>query len=119
MKAWLAIASVGLSMVCATRGASAYENEILAWRRTRVEKLTAPDDWLSLVGLHFLKDGANTVGSAKDNDVVLTKGPARIGTITVGAEGRVTLQAAPGADLHVNGSPIQRTEMGWESKAKR
>jgi uncharacterized protein len=72
-----------------------------------------------LVGLHFLKDGANTVGSAKGNDVILSKGPARIGTITVGAEGKVTLDAAPGADLRVNGSPIQRTEMGWESKAKR
>jgi uncharacterized protein len=99
--------------------ASAYETEVMAWRRARVEKLTAPDDWLTLVGLHFLKDGPNTVGSAKDNDVVLAKGPARVGTVTVGLGGKVSLEVAAGAEVRANGNPVRRTELGWESKAKR
>lgn len=108
-----------LLLVAVVRGASAYEEEILAWRRTRVEKLTAPDDWLTLVGLHFLKDGPNTVGTATDNDVVLKKGPAHVGTVTVMPGGKITLDVAPGAEVRVNGRPVRHAELGWESKAKR
>src|SRR4051812_27260153 len=115
MKVWFAFACVGVAAVAPLRAVMPYENEVVAWRRTRVEKLTAPDDWLTLVGLHFLKDGPNTVGSAKDNDVVLTKGPARVGVVTVGAGGEVTLDVTPGADVRVNGAPIRHTAMGWES----
>ena len=119
MKPTLAALLLLLSIAAAARGASAYENEVLAWRKARVDKLTAPDDWLSLVGLHFMKDGPNTVGSAKDNDIVLKKGPAHVGTVTVLPEGKVMLDVASGADVRVNDKPIRRTEMGWESKAKR
>jgi hypothetical protein len=119
MKPWLAAILLLLSMVASARAASPYENEVLAWRKTRVDKLTSPDDWLSLVGLHFMKDGPNSVGSAKDNDIVLKKGPAHLGTVTVLPQGKVTLDVAPGADVRVNENPIRHTEMGWESKAKR
>src|SRR4051812_22627221 len=119
MKPWLVVSFVLLSIAAAAQGASAYESEIMAWRRTRVEKLTAPDDWLTLVGLHFMKEGPNTVGSASDNDIVLKKGPAHVGTVTVTPDGKVTLDVATGADVRVKGSPIRHMEMGWESKAKR
>jgi len=73
------------------------------WRAARVAELTKADGWLSLSGLHFLKDGANTVGSAKDNDVVLAKGPARVGTATVEAEGKVLFALAAGVEATING----------------
>ena len=60
-----------------------YTQQIESWRAQRVERLKAPGGWLSLIGLHWLKDGANSVGSAKGNDIVLAKGPARLGTITL------------------------------------
>jgi hypothetical protein len=119
MKAWLVAYSAFAVFAVAGSAASAYENEVLAWRRARVEKLTAPDDWLTLVGLHFMKEGPNRVGSAKDNDVVLVKGPPHVGTVTVGPAGKVTLDVADGVEVKVNGQPVRRTEMGWESKAKR
>lgn len=39
----------------------AYEADILRWREHRRAALTAPDGWLTLVGLHWLRDGENTL----------------------------------------------------------
>jgi uncharacterized protein (DUF1684 family) len=63
--------------------AAAYRKQIESWRQHRVERLTAPTGWLSLIGLEWLKDGSNTLGSAKDNSIVQPKWPAHLGTITL------------------------------------
>lgn len=78
--------------------ADAYAHAVEQWRSTRVEKLTAPDGWLSLVGLAWLQPGANSIGSAADNTVVLAGGPAHLGVLTLAADGAVQLavQAASG-----------------------
>lgn len=39
--------------------AGSYEESIIEWRRHRLEKLTAGDGWLSVVGLHWLHEGEN------------------------------------------------------------
>lgn len=57
--------------------------EVLAWRERRVGKLRNPDGWLSLVGLHWLGEGEQRVGSGKDNAIVLATGPERLGTMRV------------------------------------
>jgi uncharacterized protein (DUF1684 family) len=59
-----------------------YQQEIERWHAQRIARLTAPDGWLSLVGLEWLKPGANRIGSASDNDIVLVKAPPHLGTIT-------------------------------------
>jgi uncharacterized protein (DUF1684 family) len=77
-----------------------YTQQIETWRAQRVERLKAPNGWLSLIGLHWLKDGKNTVGSAKSNDIVLAKGPARLGTIVLkDGKATVTLEAKAGATI--------------------
>ncbi len=91
--------------------------EDAAWRATRVAKLTKPDGWLTLIGLHFLKDGSNTVGSARGNDVVLAKGPARLGTVTVAADGKVSLDVAAGVAAQVDGREIKAVELKWDTAA--
>jgi uncharacterized protein (DUF1684 family) len=45
------------------------DNEI--WRRKREERCRDPSGWLSLVGLHFLAEGNQSVGGASDDDVRL------------------------------------------------
>ncbi len=61
---------------------SAYEQSILDWRQQRLSGLTAPQGWLSLVGLHWLKAGVNTIGSAPKNTVVLNaNAPLHLGSI--------------------------------------
>ena len=77
-----------------------YTQQIQAWRASRVARLKAPDGWLSLVGLHWLKDGNNTVGSAKGNDIVLTEGPARLGVVGLkGGKATITLDAKSKATI--------------------
>ncbi len=73
-----------------------YADTIHAWQQHRIDGLKKPDSWLTLVGLFWLKPGANTIGSADTNDFVLPKGsaPAHIGTLHLDW-GKITL-TAPG-----------------------
>lgn len=72
-----------------------YPAEIKIWRAERKERLTAGNGWLSLVGLHWLKDGVNTVGSAPGSDVLIASASAKLGTITL-AGGEATFALLPG-----------------------
>lgn len=92
--------------------AGTYEDELNSERAARVQRLTAPDGWLSLIGLHFLAAGDNTVGSAADNQVVLAAGPARLGNVAVDASGRALLQVTPGVEVRINGAPVLSAELG-------
>ncbi len=92
--------------------AGAYEDELNAERTARAQRLTAPDGWLSLIGLHFLAPGDNSVGSAPDNLIVLAAGPARLGNVVVDASGRARLQVSPGVEVRVNGAPVLSADLG-------
>ena len=50
---------------------SAYQREIAQWRAEREAKLKADDGWLTVVGLHWLHEGVNTVGSDPNADAPL------------------------------------------------
>ncbi len=81
----------------------AYRQELEAFRAKREATLKADDGWLTLAGLHWLKDGDNRIGSAPDNDVVLPNGaPAQLGVIEQ-AGGKASLRLAPGAPASVGG----------------
>jgi uncharacterized protein (DUF1684 family) len=77
-----------------------YEDEIEAWRARRVAALAAPDGWLSLVGLFWLREGRNAVGSDPSSDVILPEdpAPAQLGSIQV-ASGRATAVFPPGSGV--------------------
>lgn len=93
---------------------AAYRAEIEAWRAARVERLKQPEGWLSLVGLHWLAEGAQTVGSAADNDVVLAVGPERLGTLTL-ADGRVRLALEPGVEARIGDAEAREAELVADS----
>ncbi|MFO7654697.1 MAG: DUF1684 domain-containing protein [Candidatus Krumholzibacteriia bacterium] len=83
-----------------------YAAEVDAWHAGRIDRLTAPDGWLTLVGLHELSPGEHTVGSRSDAAVVLpADAPADLGTLEVN-EQEVLLRAAPGAEVTANGMPL-------------
>jgi uncharacterized protein len=75
--------------------ASPHEEEILRWREHRVARLTGPDGWLTVVGLAWLEEGDNSVGSAPENSILLPRGPALIGNIKV--EGSVAVASFDGS----------------------
>lgn len=97
-------------ILCAVSfGASAgeYQTSIDAWHQQRVERLTAPAGWLSLVGLHWLTPPTTqTIGSDATNAVQLAVGPAKLGTIAwIAGQGNFT--AASGAEITVDGAPFE------------
>lgn len=101
---FLVVAILGVATVHAT-DVDTYKHSIEQWREGRVERLTAPDGWLSLIALEWLKDGANRVGSAPDNDIVLPTGPAHLGVVTLSDDGRVRIAIDPASGATVDGKP--------------
>lgn len=86
---------------------AAYVAEIEAWHAARVERLQAPEGWLSLVGLHWLEVGTQRVGSAVGNEVILRVGPAHLGTLSV-IDGAVELALADGVEAQIGDDPTVR-----------
>ena len=84
---------------------SDYLTQLDAWKANRLERLKAGDGWLNIIGRYWLEDGSVKVGSAEDNDVVLSAGPAHVGTVTQDATG-VTFTPAEGIEGYENG-PIR------------
>src|SRR5512142_3578737 len=92
-------AALALAALTALAGDSAYEREIAKFRAEREAKLKAEDGWLTVVGLHWLHEGVNTVGSDPKADAPLpASAPARVGTITL-SKGNVHFKPAPGVPL--------------------
>jgi uncharacterized protein (DUF1684 family) len=77
--------------------------KIETWRAEHEDSYTR--NWVTIEGLHFLEAGAQTAGSAPDNDVVLmTPMPDRLGTFTVAAD-EVKFDPEPGAPITIDGKP--------------
>jgi uncharacterized protein (DUF1684 family) len=76
--------------------------QIEAWRAQHEESYTR--DWVTIEGLHFLKPGTQSAGSAPDNDVVLIAAlPEHLGSFTVASD-QVSFQPAAGAPITINGA---------------
>lgn len=64
-----------------------YESEIIEWRKERIDNLTAPISWSSLIGLNWLSEGENSFGSAKAANIKLPKGaPESVGNFIYKAD---------------------------------
>ncbi|MDB6167875.1 MAG: hypothetical protein JWM88_739 [Verrucomicrobia bacterium] len=112
---WFAAVTAAGAALRAAEPDADYSREMEAWRNARVTQLTKPDGWLTLIGLHFLTAGENTVGSAADNAVVLAKGPAHIGTLTMAEDGRVKAVFEPGLGVKVNGEEVLASNLKDDS----
>lgn len=84
-----------------------YEQAIEAWRAGRVAHLASPRGWLSLVGLFWLHQGPNSVGSDPSSDVVLPAGaaPPRLGSIDVEGDG-ASARFPPGGGVRHEGREV-------------
>jgi uncharacterized protein (DUF1684 family) len=86
---------------------SSYQRTIADWRAQHEAELKADNGWLTVVGLHWLKEGANRVGSNPGYEVVLpATAPANLGVITV-KSGKAHFTPAPGAPATINGVPAR------------
>ena len=81
---------------------------LFAWRAHREQRLSAPDGWLTLVGLEWLKPGLNSVGSAPDNRIRLSEAaPAHLAIVEVnGSEIRLSPLAGGFSEgVQLDGAP--------------
>lgn len=77
---------------------------VAEWRRKHEADYRR--DWVSVAGLHALKPGGNTAGSAPGNDIVLPKPtPARLGVFHL-ADGRVRFEPSSDALVLLKNSPV-------------
>jgi len=98
--------TIALMTLLVTTAAAGEATPRAAWRAARVEEIAGPEGWLTVVGLHWLKGGANRLGSARDNDIVLAHGalaPHAARLIVDG--GTVRLEPAPRSGITRNGQP--------------
>jgi len=89
-----------------------YVAGIEEWRSVRIEGLKRPAGWFSLVGLNWLRDGANSVGSDPSNDIVYAGdvAPSRLGTFDY-SDGKVVFTAAAGVDITHMGEQVTTIRM--------
>jgi uncharacterized protein (DUF1684 family) len=113
---FIAAAILGVATVHAT-DTDNYKQSIEQWHAGRVERLTAPTGWLSLIGLEWLKDGANRIGSAADNDIVLKAGPAHLGVANMTSSGDVHLVLASDSGALIDGKPVHEATLIDDLKA--
>ena len=94
--------------------AAQWRQDLAAWRAQQESQLAAPDGWLTLVGLEWLKPGVNSVGAAADNRIqVHAQAPDHIGLFTVSGKSSsqtVQLLARAGGfppELKIDGNPAR------------
>jgi uncharacterized protein len=89
---------------------ASWQRDLLAWRVKRATSLQAPEGWLSLVALGWLKEGDNSFGSADDCRVQIAgKAPAHVATVRL-EKGALRLLPPPGGfpkDLVLDGQPAK------------
>jgi uncharacterized protein len=79
-----------------------WRQDLSAWRLQRETAVAAPDGWLTLAGLEWLKPGVNSVGSAPDNSVRLSpQAPAHLGMFTVTGGAAAKQAGIPARDAAV------------------
>ena len=115
----LVLAAGSLGPPVPSDGAEAdYAQEVEAWRRDREARLKADGGWLTVAGLFWLKEGANTFGSAPENDIVLPDtAPGRAGRFVVtGPETSVRFE--PGVAAQVEGRPAVQAVLNADTSGK-
>jgi hypothetical protein len=75
--------AAGTLCVCLSAGQSAPDQsawlkDLTAWRAQHTSEIGAPDGWLSLVALDWLKPGDNSVGAAITNQLRLPGSPPKL-----------------------------------------
>ncbi len=105
------------STALASDNAPDYAATIQQQRTEREAGLRKPGGWLSLIGLNWLSDGHNSIGSAKDNDIELLKGPPKLGVITLmDGKASIAFDAASGAT--VDGKTVMESALASDAAGK-
>jgi len=89
---------------------SSVDEDNQQWRQRRDSGLRREHGWLSLVGLEWLKPGANKVGSGAGSDAVLPGGPDYWGTIYLEGDS-LRFERNPDSGVLVDGTAPDEIEL--------
>lgn len=97
---------------CASRSTVSVPEDWTKWRAKRHQSIGGTNGWSTLVGLHWLDEGRNSVGADATNRVVLPAGRAAGAVGVFVRDGRmVRFVANPLADVTVAGARVGEIEM--------
>lgn len=89
----------------------AYLAAIEEWHTKRIERLKSSTGWLSLVGLHWLKEGENKFGSDSSNQLIFPKNaPPFCGSFGL-RNGMVSLKVENGIPIVHNGKAVTQMNL--------
>ena len=101
--------------VAVTNQSENHRQAIETWRASRHERLASTDGWLTLVGLEWLKDGENRIGSAEDNDVRLSGGPAYWGSVFL-QDDQLSFVSPDNKSVTVNGKVLPQASLRYDTQ---
>lgn len=92
---------------------AAFEQDVLDWRERRRNRLTEAYGYLSLVGLHLLAPGEYLLGASEEADIVLSRGPARWGVLTMADDRSVRFTVDPAAlgQVTIDDAAVESAEL--------
>lgn len=100
-----------------TAEVDSHRQSIEAWRADRHKRLARSNSWLSLVGLEWLKDGENRIGSAADNDIRLPGGPEHWGILLL-QDDRLSFQNTGDGLVQINGETLPQADLVPDSRGR-
>jgi uncharacterized protein len=112
-------ALVVMLVVTTVSAQTSYQMENQKWRRERLTELKSDDGWLTVVGLFWLKEGRNRIGSDSANEIVLPAGsaPKQLGVLDF-QKGRIILRVEKAVNVLVNEQPVREFELRPEKQGK-
>jgi len=116
---------IALFLLAATLTAAAqdpaaqWQQKLAQWRAQREKELSAPDGWLTLIGLEWLKNGGNSFGASADNSIrVKTVAPSHFGLLTV--SGKIVQLLAPPdgfpSGFEIDHKPARETQLSTDAE---
>jgi uncharacterized protein len=119
--AFVAVALLLQSLAAGADDQNSWQRDLLSWRAQRATALQAPEGWLSLIALGWLKEGDNGFGSAEDSRVQITgKAPAHIAIVRLEKGALRLLPPSEGfpKDLLVDGQPAKEQALVADDAGK-
>jgi uncharacterized protein (DUF1684 family) len=96
-----------------------YTSEIEKWRADHEAELKSENGWLTVAGLFWLKEGANTIGAGKGFDIELTENfrQGKFGAIDF-TGGKAVLKVEPGVEALTDGKTVAEIELASDAQGK-
>ena len=101
----------------ANESESDYIEQMQQWRQARHERLSDPDGWMTLVGMEWLEEGENPVGSAESNSARIPGGPGSWDTIFLAGD-EIRYVPASNSGITVDGETVQEAMLVPDNKGR-